>query len=513
LSYWTFPKQLNSKSATEIPGSVLDELPPLPSSEQSRLDGIFVRSLAWTGSVKWLSQILSWASTLVVARFLTPEDYGLVGMASVYLALVALVNELGLSAAVVTKHELTENQIAQINSLCVFLGVAGFAISCMAAIPISSFFKTPQLFWVVVAMSFSFVVLAFQTVPYSLLQRDLQFKSLALMEGVQVLAQALSMVTLALLGFRYWTLVFGSLLGTALFTGMVLLTRSHSFAWPQPRSIKDALTFSWHILVTRLCWFVQSNSDRLVAGRILGKSALGAYAVGWTLASLPIEKVTGLVCRVTPAFFSAIQKDLAAIRRYLLMLTEGLALLTLPAGWGLALVAEEFVLLALGENWRAAIRPMQILAILNGIRAIDPLLSQILIVVGESQFVMRLSLVVAVTLPTSIYFGSRWGITGIAAAWVATYSLLAIPMYWRVFKRIELPASKYLGVFWPALSGTLVMTSSVLVVKFVIPPACPLWLCLGVEILLGGGAYVLAVVTLHRNRLRSLYQILCTVRS
>jgi len=482
------------------------------TAERSALDGDLVRSLAWTGGMKWVSQILNWAATVIVARMLVPEDYGLVGMASVYLALVALVNEFGLSAAVVTRRHLTHNQIAQINSLSLLLGLAALIISVAAAFPASSYFNAPELGWVIVVMSSSFVTSALATVPYSLLQRDLQFKLLALIEGFQAFAQAAGMVAFAFLGLRYWTLVCGSLLSGVVFTGMLLWSRPHSFAWPRPASIKDALTFSWHVLVARLCWFAQSNGDRLIAGRILGKAALGAYAVGWTLASLPIEKITGLMSRVTPAFFSAVQTDFAAIRRYLLTLTEGLAFLTLPAGCGLALVAEELVAVALGENWGMAVRPLQILAILTGIRAIDPLLSQILYVVGESRFVMRLGLAAGPFLVLSFYFGSRWGIVGIAAAWLAFYPFLVLPLYWKVFKTISLSPSAYLSVLWPAFNGTLVMAAAVLLLKLTIPSSWPMWLLLGTEVATAAVVYFLTVFTFHGERVRRFYRFLRTVR-
>src|SRR2546425_8629430 len=110
------------------------------------------------------------------------------------------------------------------------------------------------------------------------------------------------------------------------------------------------MTFSRHIIVGRLAWYVYSNADFLVAGRILGKVALGLYEVGWNLANVPIEKITSLVGQVTPAVFSAVQRDHAALRRYLLRVTEGLALITFPASLGLALVAPDFVLLTLGRS-------------------------------------------------------------------------------------------------------------------------------------------------------------------
>src|SRR5207249_9080683 len=111
--------------------------------------------------------------------------------------------------------------------------------------------------------------------------------------------------------------------------------------------------------IARLCWYASANADFLMAGRILGKAALGLYNVGWTLASVPVDKVATLVGQVTPAFFSAVQTDRAAIRRYLLGITEGIALITFPISLGLALVARDFVLVVLGSKWQASIAPLQ----------------------------------------------------------------------------------------------------------------------------------------------------------
>ena len=104
---------------------------------------------------------------------------------------------------------------------------------------------------------------------------------------------------------------------------------------------------------------------------MLGKAALGAYSFGWTMANVPIEKVTSMVVRVTPSVLAAAQDDHPALRRYLLRITEAIAVITFPASVGLALVAEPFVLAALGDAWRAAILPLQLLAIYSGVRSIS----------------------------------------------------------------------------------------------------------------------------------------------
>src|SRR5215471_18021769 len=121
---------------TQTRSEVIIEPSSAPSTSpsiQSNLDNSLVKGIAWTGGIKWFSQILSWVSTLIVVRLLKPEDYGLVGMATVYLGLVALINEFGLGSSIVMLGKLEQKQISQINALSVLFGFVGFAVSCGAA--------------------------------------------------------------------------------------------------------------------------------------------------------------------------------------------------------------------------------------------------------------------------------------------------------------------------------------------------------------------------------------------
>src|SRR2546428_11159417 len=150
---------------------------PEPVGPVAALDRSLVRGVAWTGAANWAGQLLAWASTLIVARLLTPEDYGLVGMAAIYLGLITLVSEFGLGSTVITLRNLSEEQVAQLNGLAVLVGLGCFAVACAAAIPLGRFFKAPQLPGVVVAMSVAFLITAFKTVPSSLLYREMRFRA------------------------------------------------------------------------------------------------------------------------------------------------------------------------------------------------------------------------------------------------------------------------------------------------------------------------------------------------
>src|SRR3989440_12260898 len=112
--------------------------------EARALDRSLVRGVAWTARAKWASQALSWISWLIVARLLSPEDYGLVGMAAIYLGLITLLSEFGLGTAVLAVRELSVGQLGQLNGLAVLLGLAGLLTSCAVAIPLGRFFHAPN---------------------------------------------------------------------------------------------------------------------------------------------------------------------------------------------------------------------------------------------------------------------------------------------------------------------------------------------------------------------------------
>lgn len=483
------------------------------SAEARALDHSLLHGLAWTGAAKWCTQLLSWASTLVVARLLTPEDYGLVGMAAIYLGFVTLLSEFGLGTAVVIFRDLSPEQISQLNGLSLLFGLGSFVASCATAVPLGHFFRAPQLPLVVVAMSAAFLITAFKTVPYGLLSRDLRFKALALIDMSQALVLAVSMIAFALAGFRYWTLVLGGVLSALISTGAILKLKHPPFAWPRLRSLRRAMALSSHVIVSRLSWYAYSNADFLVAGRILGRAALGVYDLGWTLANTSVDKVTALVGQVTGPFLSVVQTDHSALRRYLLRITEGTALLTFPVSIGVALVAKDFVLLALGPKWEGTIAPLQLLAVYAGLRSITPLLAQVLVTIKDSKFVMWNSVVSAIVMPVSFYVaGSRWGTIGLGMTWVLVYPLIASAFFWRVFRNIELPAREYFTVLWPALSGTALMAAVVMTVAASTSARWSLGLRLATQVASGVITYGLACLVLHRERLKAFYAVVKAAR-
>lgn len=473
----------------------------------------FVSGIAWSSAAKFSAQIVTWLSTFVVARLLSPADYGLVQMAVVYLGFVALFNEFGIGAAVVTLRDLSKRQIAVLNGFALAAGGASIAITLAVARPLGWFFDEPLLPGMLVVMGVGFVFTSARTVPQALLQRALRFKLLGSIEAGQAVLAALTTVTLAWLGKGYWALVLGSLTGVIAWAIAVLVVRRSPVAAPRLAPVRHALRFGSEVFIANLAWVLYASSHFLIVGKFLGADALGVYTFAWSIACMPVDKITAMLMGVMPAFFSALQHDRPALRSYFLYITEGLAFVTFPMTLGLGLVAHVFVPLVLGEQWQGAIAPLQVLSIFAAFQAVASSVPQILRVVGETRYFMLGNIVIALGLQVAFAVGIGFGEQGIAIAWVVAYPLLSLPLYWRAFQCIDVSVSDYLRALRPALSGSVLMTLAVLGVGRLFEGDAPSLLELAVCVGAGAATYAANALLFHRRRLVALRNLLLELRT
>ena len=486
---------------------------PTEQLDRATLDRSLIRGVAWTGAIKWLTQIAAWLSTLGVAHLLSPEDIGLVGMAAVYLGLLTMLSEAGLGTTVIAMRDLRGGTLAQMHSLAAIVGAAGFIISWALAGALAAYFDAPLLRAVVIGMSANFLVMSLRTVPIATLQRTLRFGRVAMIEGVNSVVTAATSVTLAFLGFRYWSLVIASLLGSAIATTMALASQPIPFKRPRPRELRGALTVSRDIIVASVAWYVFQNADFFVVAKLLGTAALGTYTFAWNLAYSVVEKMTGLVTGVTSSIFSAAKHDLELLKRYLTQITGALSLVLLPATTGLALVAGDLVALV-GDKWRPSIVPLRLLVLYAGVRSLTPILSQALTITGDTRYTMKRSIVAAIVLPVAFVVGARWGINGVATAWILAHApVVMIPLLRRVATHLGIGPSAYLPVLRPALVSTAAMAIAVYAVGLAVPAGTPAFAVLVIKVVVGGVSYGAALWFMFRERVLSLVRATAQLRS
>lgn len=503
---------MNSGPSSSTP--VVPEPATTPqASGPTDLDRKVLTGIAWTGGLRWLGQAVAWSSTMVVARILSPADYGIFGVANVTLSLLTMVAEFGIGSAVVSIRELDEEQLAQINGLSVLFGASAFAFGLLLAWPLGLFFGNPAVGAVIGALSAILPISSLRTVPWSLLQKDLRFKRLAILESMQIVIIAVLNVTLASLGFRYWTLVVGAMVASGMSTAFALRYHPHRFAWPKRSTLGEVIPYMRDVVLQRIAWWASSSADMLVAGRMLGSNAAGAYSLAWTLSDTPVQKINEIVLRVAPSMLSAAQHDLQAMRRYLLKCTQTMALIVSPVTVGISLVAPDFVHLVLGPKWMGVVAPLQILSLYASVRCLSPLMPMLINVLREPAFIARLNVVSAIVMATGFYVGSYYGVTGIAMAWVILNPPLLAPLFRKTFRMLDMNWREYLAAVSPAISGCVAMALVVVGLGAIPAISSSAALSLPVRVIGGTITYVSVLWVFHRSTVNAMLAVLKGFRS
>ena len=490
--------------------SVLRVLAAMTASAH-QLDRLLARGIAWTGGIKWVTSLLTWGVTLLVVRELSPADYGLFGMAMVFIGFAQLASEAGLLATIVQAPTLSEPHAARLGGLALMMAVAIAAVSMGISSLLAVFFREPAVQWMVMALSVTFILRGVQVLRRGLLTRALRFDQIAWIDAAEAISMSISTLAYALIGWSYWALVGGVLTGVTVGTVLSVILAPHAVRLPRHvREFAGSVGFGAQVFGGQVAWYAYTAADFVVVGRMLGATALGAYTFAWVIAGLAVERIAGLMGRVVPAIFSQVQTDPAALRRYVCRLTEGLALVTMPVCIGIALVADLVVTVGLGDAWLAAITPMRLLAVYAAVRCLAVILPQLLVFTGHAKQSMHFNLIALCVLPPLFIAGAAWGgITGVSWAWLIAYPLLMWFTYLRYLRQaIALSLGDYLASLRSAVGATTVMAVAVLAARALLPSDLGPLPTLMVLSATGALAYGAVIVTLHRHRFADVLRLL-----
>lgn len=475
---------------------------------QGGLDRTLIAGLSWNAASRWGGQLVSWAATLVVVRLLSPEDYGLAGMAAVLSIFVNLVADGGIGTAIVSRRETDPARLSQLHAVSILFGGAACLLVAGLALPLAAFFRDPRLVPLVLVSSLTYLIVGFRVVPLATLQRDLSFRVLARNEFLWVTAGAMASVAGAAAGLGYWALILGPMCGAAVATFAAWLSAPRRAAAPQFRELGDTIRFGLHLLVSRLAGYVNGVADTIVIGRRLDQDALGGYRVAMELASLPLEKVAAVLMQVATPVFASVREHREALSRYLLLMTEALAMIGWPMAIGLSLVADLLVPVVMGEQWRSAILPIQILAIAGAVRCVLPLINSIAVVRGHALMMARVAVLGSPLFFAALFFGSHWGVGGVALAWACGYPLLAAPILVLVLRETGLSFGAYLRALLPATGATIGMAAAVSAARLMLEPALAPAALLAALVATGAVSYGACLMLVARGRLQRIREVI-----
>ncbi len=469
---------------------------------------VFVRGVVWIGGARLLTQTLSWATTLVVVRFLTSADYGVMGMASAFLAVAAIFSEFGIGTAVIAAAELPDIRLRQLHGVALLTGVAGIAVCLASAWPLGLFFREPRLPLVVSVMSVNFLIDALRTVPVALLQRRLEYRRTAMLETARTVTSSVVVLVAAFSGLGYWSLVLGSVCSSLTASVLAMFAMPVRVSRPEWEQVRAPLRVAGNLLVDRLAWQAYSYGDFAVVGRVFGSALLGQYTLAWNLASLPGQKLTNLLTSVSSSFLPSLRSDLAEMRHYFLVLVESIALFTMPPLLGLAFVAPDAITVGFTDRWALAVTPLRLLAVYSCIQCVSVPLSQVLVATGRSHIARTNSLItLSVLIPGFVLGAQLGGIIGVASAWLLLFPIVVLRPYHSVREVLGFEHRRFAVALIPALTISASMLAVLALVH--VPLAnVPPWERLLVEVVTGALAALLVLRVGFWSKVRAVRAVL-----
>jgi teichuronic acid exporter len=414
------------------------------------------RSFLWIVGSRGVVQVATWASTLVVARLLSPEDYGLIAMAGVWTAMIAVLAELGLGAAIVQFPEPSDGELNACFWLTIVVSGTGYLALCLAASSIAAWFAVPALADVLYVLGLILPLVALRVIPDSLLRKRLEFDKISKGEILAAVATMPVVLGLAVLGAGVWALVAGALVTTIVQAAVLFwFVRWVPGLRLGTRRLAAIFRYSLHTLGGRMLWAVYTEVDAVALGKITGSSALGYYSMAKQLALLPVEKICSIVIQIAVPVMAELQADRGRMRLVFLRSIRLVTLVTFPTSAGLAIVAPEVVPLILTERWSPVVPLLQVLTLFAATRSVAVLMPPVLMARYQTGFLLRYNAALLVTTTTAVIAGALVdGIHGAALMLVAAYPMVTAWMVVRTCRETQVSLRELLAEMQSPIIGS-----------------------------------------------------------
>jgi teichuronic acid exporter len=453
----------------------------LQSKTVSALSWSFVEAIAQKG--------VQFVIGIILARLLFPEQFGLIGMLTIFMAVIRMLLDSGFGAALIQKQEITETDICSIFYFNILVGLAAAGLLCLAAPWIAAFYKQPILTSLTRALSLTIVINSFGLIQSTILTRQINFKTHTKVSLIAGVLSGVIGVTLAALGFGVWSLVVqqisASLLSTICFWSFSAWRPAMIFSF---NALREMFGFGSRLLFSGVLNQIFDNIYLLVIGKLFSATDLGFFTRAKTLNDLPSQTLSEMVGRVTFPVFSTIQDDPVRMKRGLKKALIYLVFVNFPMMIGLAVVARPLVLVMLTAKWAACIPYLQLLCVGGLLYPLHLMNLNVLQALGRSDLFLRLEIIKKVMIVINIVVTWRWGISAMIYGMIITSIIAYYLNSYYTGILIDYPIRKQVRDLFPYLIVAVLMGMAVYVAGLIQFPNH--WSMLLVQITTGSIFYI-----------------------
>lgn len=372
--------------------------------------------------------VLRLGSLMILARLLSPKDFGLVGMVTAFTGILNLLRDFGLSTASVQRQDVTEAQLSTLFWINVAVGLILGIMAVVLAPFIARFYHEPRLVWVTAVLASSFLFNAVGVQHSAVLQRHMRFTALAVINMIALVVSAATAIIMAKVGYGYWSLV-------AMAVALPLVTTVGLWiaaAWiprmPQTNvGLRSMMRFGGTITLNGVIMYIAYNLEKVLLGRYWGADAIGVYGRAYQLSNIPTDNLNSAVGEVAFSALSRVQDDPVRLKSYFLKGYSLVLALTLPITILCALFANDAILVLLGAKWLEAAPIFRLLAPTILIFAMINPFSWLLFAIGKVERSLKIALVIAPLVITGYVIGLPHGPKGVALGYSAAMAIWILP--------------------------------------------------------------------------------------
>jgi PST family polysaccharide transporter len=423
--------QSANQPTDRIDGGIADET--VGKRDMRKTTGSAVRSgMAWTLGGQWAGYAVQIVSTAVLARLISPSDFGLFGEALTVTAFATQLQTLGLSQAVIQRAKLTHGQMSNLFWVNVAAGALLTVLVAAAAPAVAVFYHKPALAAVTAVVSVTFLIYGFAVQHSALMARRMKFRAIALRSLMpRIIGAAAAVVAAAVFDAGYWALVVQQIVAAVCATIFVWTAIDWRPGRPKRGTgVRPLLRFGAGVSVANLFYYFSGNADNILVGRFLGTDPLGLYSRAYNLFLVPLRQIHGPMGNVVQPVMSAIYGEPERYRQFYRRTLAGITVVGMPGVVFLAVMSRRVIEVLLGHRWIGASDAFRWLAVAGFLQMVMRTFGWLFTTSGRSR---AMAIWAAVTTPITVLAfvcGLHWGISGVAAAYAISQLAFVLPGIW-----------------------------------------------------------------------------------
>lgn len=427
-------------------------------------DGVVASGARWLAVGQVLLQIVKLAVSVVLARLIAPDEFGLLALALVVSDfLERVLGDTGTSSALIQRRALSQQLVSSVFYFNLLIGVVTCGVLAGSAPLLASVLGDGRAAPVLRGLGFTFVLLSLGLVQRAVLRRSLSFAALAKADVVNAIVQGVVSIVLAVQGAGVWALVVGLLAGKAASNVALWVASpwrpSWHFRWGDIREISR---FSGNLSAFQFFSYFHEAGDKFIVGRFVSTTALGYYGFGYRLLLNPVKAVLSVSRGVLFPAFSRMQDRDAEIRRGYLRATAVVALVVFPAAVAVTVLAEPLVAVVLGRRWLPAVPVIRIFGPIAMLQSVTLTTGALFQSKGRTDLQLRTGVLHGLGMLVAYLIGSRWGEVGVAWGFLAGVVLITCPLLVVAFRLVELRLSTFVSNLAPYAAAGAAMALATL---------------------------------------------------